>query len=231
MIEIIPTNTSPETLAELSRRTELLKEISPWIQLDLDDGIFVPVISWPYQSGQWAELEKMAQARSLPHARAVNCEVHLMVREPRAIGTLLARAGERRIIAHIEAFNDNAAVLEAFSAWKAAGVSEAGLSVLLETSLARLEPFIAECDAVQLMAIAELGRQGASFEPRVTERIQELHARYPELVIALDGGVAEANIADLVRAGATRFGVGSAIMKSDDPSAAYARLRALAESA
>ena len=81
------------------------------------------------------------------------------------------------------------------------------------------------------MSIATLGYQGAAYEPRVVERIQELHAKYPKLVIEVDGGVSGKNIAELVRAGARRFGVGSAVMKASDPTAAYTQLQQIATEA
>src|SRR3989344_4355015 len=231
MIEIIPTNPSPETLAELSLRTRVLKDLSDWIQLDLDDGKFVPVVSWPYQSGQWAELEELAERKALPFADSAKYEVHLMLEEPRQIGELLALAGAKRLLPHIEVFGNRDAVAETFSAWRSAGAAEVGLSVLMETPLASVEPLISECDVIQLMSIARLGRQGAPYEPRVVERIQALHEGHPELIIAVDGGVSEANIAELARAGASRFGVGSAITKAKDQKAAYQSLKSLAENA
>jgi len=230
-IEILPTNTSPETLTELTQRTETLKEISPWIQLDIADGVFVPVVSWPYQSGQWAELEVLSRGKKLPYSDSANYEVHLMVQKPREIGELLARAGAKRILGHAETFSGHGAVASAFSAWKAAGAEEVGLAFLLDTPLAEHETQIAECDVVQLMSIATLGRQGATFEPKIVQRIQELHAKYPELTIEIDGGVSTDNIAELARAGATRFGVGSAIMKSEEPKRAYETLKMAAENA
>ena len=60
-------------------------------------------------------------------------------------------------------------------------------------------------------------------------RIRELHDTYPALAIAVDGGVGEANIAKLAQAGATRFGVGSAITKTPDPAAADEALLAMAK--
>jgi len=90
---------------------------------------------------------------------------------------------------------------------------------------------ITACDVVQVMSIATLGKQGAPYDVRAIARIKELHTKYPELVISVDGGVSEKNIADLARAGARRFGVGSAITKAPDPKAAYLNLKAIAESA
>lgn len=231
MIEIIPTNTCPPDLKELERRSREFAEYARDVQLDVDDGIFAPALSWPYLNGQWDELERMAVDRAaLPLTDQLKYEVHLMVQEPARIGELLARVGCKRIIAHIETF-ENASVTDAFFAWKSAGASEVGLAILIDTPLSMLIPHIEKCDVVQMMSIAKLGSQGAAYEPRVIDRIAELHAQYPRLTIGIDGGVSESNIADLVRAGATRFGVGSALSKADNPKSAYKKLQALAESA
>jgi len=231
-IEIIPTNTCPPNFAELSRRSEAFARFSSQVQLDIDDGVFAPEISWPYRSGQWSELEEMALgAKILPFSETLKYEVHLMVEDPFHIGELVARVGSLRILAHIETFENEKSIRDAFLAWKSAGAREVGLAILIDTPLSTLEAVIPWCDVVQVMSIAKLGRQGAPFDVRAIARIQELHAKYPDVIIAVDGGVAEGNIADLVRAGARRFGVGSAISKSNDPAAAYEALKALAESA
>ncbi len=232
MIEIVPTNTCPPDFAELSRRSLIFAGFADQIQLDIDDGAFAPELSWPYLSGQWAELEEMAVgARRLPCADKLAYETHLMVEDPIRIGELLARVGCMRVIAHVEAFHGTQSTIEAFSTWRAAGAVEVGLAILIDTPLSVLEPHIGKCDVVQMMSIARLGAQGASFEPRVVPRIQELHAKYPDLTIAVDGGVSPANIAELVRAGATRFGVGSAIIKSPDPAATFIHMKKIAENA
>lgn len=231
LIEILPTNTSPANLAELSHTTEVLKELSSWVQLDLVDGVFVPHISWPYQSGQWEELENLTHGTKLPFADSVKYEVHLMVQEPIQVGELLARAGAKRILGHIEALGTHGNVHKAFAAWKGAGAVEVGLAVLMETPIADILPLVPQCDAIQLMSIATLGRQGAPYEPAVVGRIQELHKAHPDAVIEVDGGINLNNIKELARAGAVRFGVGSAITKSEDPISAYESLKVAAESA
>ena len=232
MIEIIPTNTCPPDWTELSWRSGLIAQFAPHVQLDIDDGKFAPEISWPFRSGQEAELQKMAEGSlSLPHTDKLLYEVHLMVEEPLQIGKALARGGASRIIGHIEGFADKREAIFALEAWKGARASEVGLAVLLDTPLPVVEPLLPECDVVQLMSIAQLGYQGAPFEKRVVPRIEELHTKYPHLIIEVDGGVSERNIAELVRAGASRFGVGSAIMKADDPKTAYEHLKSIAENA
>ncbi len=232
MIEIIPTNTCPSNLTELSSRSEAFTDFAKQVQLDIDDGVFAPIISWPYQNGQWAELEEMAvSARALPYSDILQYEVHLMVEDPFHIGELLARVGCRRVLAHTESFDDAKSVKDAFLAWKSAGAKEVGLAILIETPLSVLDAAVPLCDVVQIMSIAKLGSQGAPFDARAKDRIKELHGKHPDLTIAVDGGVSETNIADLVRAGARRFGVGSAISRNSDPVAAYARIKLAAENA
>ncbi len=227
MIEIALTNTCPPDLEELTRRSESFLTYATVVQLDIDDAKFAPVLSWPYFPQQWEELETLA-ARKLPFADSLYYEAHLMVEQPLELGVLLGRAGVRRLIPHIESFEDADAIREVFSKYKAAGVEEVGLALLLDTPLSLLEPVLAECDVVQLMSIRSLGAQGAPFDASVIDRIRELHTKHPRLTISVDGGVSEATIKDLVQAGATRFGVGSAIMKRPDPAAAYQQLLSLA---
>ena len=225
MIEIIPTNTCPPDLAELLRRSAGLATFSPAVQLDISDGQFSPVSSWPYGEGQWEEIPSLAEVTS-----GVLYEAHLMVKEPVELGEKLAGAGVSRILGHIESFDDPLDIISAFETWKAAGAKEVGLALLLDTPTAALEPNIRDCDVVQVMSIGTLGLQGAAFDARATDRIEELHSKYRELVIEVDGGVNETNIPDLVRAGATRLSIGSAISKSPDPAESYADLKKLAES-
>lgn len=232
MIEIIPTNTCPPDFAEMSKRSAFFAGFSEWVQLDISDGAFTSERSWPYGEGQWDELESMAEGKVvLPSAPPLAYETHLMVEEPRELGARLAEAGVVRVIGHVEAFADGQEILAALGSWRAAGAREVGLALLLDTPLPVLEPMIGACDVVQVMSIATLGKQGAPYDVRAVARIKELHTTYPELVLSVDGGVSEKNIAELARAGASRFGVGSAITKAPDPKEAYRNLKALAESA
>ena len=151
-----------------------------------------------------------------------------MVQQPRVIGELLAASGFARIIGHIEAITED--VEGTLSAWREAGAREVGLGVLFATHLEAIDPYIHSCDVIQMMSIASIGVQGIPYESAAPERIALLHRQNPELLIADDGGVSEANIAELAKAGVRRFCVGSALSKSSDPASTYRSLVALAES-
>ncbi|KKW19586.1 MAG: Ribulose-phosphate 3-epimerase [Parcubacteria group bacterium GW2011_GWA2_51_10] len=222
MIEIVPTAVVLKT--EDLQLCSKLSAFAEWVHIDIDDGIFAPVISWPYTKKGIYEVPDLSALGNL------KAEIHLMVETERKIGLLFARAGARRIIGHVEAFDTTEAAHGALDVWKKAG-AEAGLSILLDTPLPVLGPLVPACDFVQVMSVATIGLQGALFDPRAIERIAELNALYPELLISVDGGVSSSNIVDLARAGARRFSVGAAISKSADPAKTYAALKIAAESA
>ncbi len=222
---ILPTNTCPPDIAELEKRTALVADFAPEIQLDAADGVFAPVTSWPYFDEQWSELEGMAaDGKKLPLSERVSYEAHLMVQDPAALGELFARVGCIRILPHIETLKGREHAEKIFASWKAAGAREVGVSLLIDTALTEIEPYADLIDVVQLMSIAKIGAQGQPFDERILSRIEELHAMYPEMMVAVDGGVAESNVETLTRAGANRLCVGSAISKAENPAVAYASI-------
>ncbi|MBV9159090.1 MAG: hypothetical protein JO019_00655 [Candidatus Kaiserbacteria bacterium] len=222
---IIPTNTCPPDLAELERRTKEFADFSPGVQLDVADGRFAPVVSWPYHYGQMAELSALyAGGRPLPESDKTLYEIHLMVEDPLEVGVQFARAGASRIIPHIEAFAEPADARGAFERYRAAGAREVGLALLIDTPLESIESVVDQCDVVQLMSIAKIGAQGQPFDERALARVEELHALYPDLLVAVDGGISEANVELLVRAGANRLCVGSAISKAPNMALAYEKM-------
>ena len=224
MIEVIPTYV-PRSREDLAAGAAKIRTFATGIHVDVDDGIFAPHLTWPYVSpGGFEPFDLSVLA-------ALDVEVHLMVERPRDIGIAFVHAGAMRLIGHMEGFNDPSEARGTLEAWRKAGAPEVGLGFLLDSPLAVLEPLIGVCDVVHLMSIATIGTQGIPYDLRILPRIGELHARYPELMISVDGGVSETNIAELVLAGATRFGVGSAISKSADPKAAYENLKTIAENA
>ncbi len=224
VIEIIPTYV-PRDSEDLAAGAAKIRTFASSIHLDVDDGIFAPHLTWPYTQ---AEIFGTFDLSSLA---ALEIEVHLMVEQPREIGIAFARAGAARIIGHVEAFSSGEDVHGTLDAWRRNGAREVGLGILMGTPFELLEHHLLIANAVHMMSIATIGVQGIPFDPRSAERIAEFHERHPEILISVDGGVSENNITSLVRAGARRFGVGSAISKADNPKAAYENLKAIAENA
>lgn len=214
MREIIPTivPASFDDVRSAAKRYSFARVI----HIDVDDGRFVANTTWQPFEGEM-----------LP--TTASWDAHLMVSDTLESGIRYAKAGASRIIAHLEAFEEHAAIPALFEGWKAAGAREVGLAVKIDTSFESFVPYISLCDSVVLMTIARIGQQGSPFDPRGIERVRILHAQFPDLTIAADGGINESNIGDLARAGASRFYVGSAIATAHDPAGVYKRLLGIAE--
>ena len=223
-IEIIPTCV-PKSAADLADCARAIHLFSSGIHVDIVDGIFAPSHTWPYTE------RGVFDGPDLSCVSGFVAEVHLMVEEPRGIGIQFARAGVFRILGHVEAFESADTAHGALDAWRENGAHEVGLGILMETSLELLERLVPVVDVVHMMSIATIGRQGIPYDSRAPARISELHERHPELLISVDGGVSESNVEELARAGARRFGVGSAIAKAADPAAQCLHLKSLAEDA
>lgn len=206
---------------------DVVRQIAPFsraIHVDIDDGVFAPLFTWPYtEAGAYGPFEI--------DTNPLRLDVHLMVQDAEGIGSAFAQKGATLVLGHIEAFGSPGGARAALRQWRRHGAAQVGLGVLFQTPLHELEPIAQECDVVHLMSIASIGTQGIPYRDDAPARIAEFHRMFPGVTISVDGGVSSRNIADLVRAGATRFGVGSAIARAPDPAAAYQHLLALAREA
>ena len=214
MPEIIPT-VVPKSFDDV-RSTVSRFPFARSIHVDFADGIFAPNTTW------------MPEAAKEMAVFGITLEAHLMVKEPKELGSILATSGFERVIGHVEAMAEPAAAL---SAWKHAGAKEVGLALLYQTPFEAIDPFVQLCDVVQMMSIASIGVQGIPYVKEAPDRIAFFHNKYPDLMLADDGGVSENNIIALAKSGIRRFCVGSALAKAADPKSSYENLLSLAQSA
>jgi ribulose-phosphate 3-epimerase len=207
----------PNSFSDLEKLVDNVSSFSDWVQLDIMDGLFVPSKNWPYINKTPAR-----EVRDNPLPESVSFEVHLMVKNPKEIGVAFVESGARRIIPHIEVFEEPEEAIETLTEYHDAGAEEVGISLLLDTPIASIEPLLLEgaVDIVQIMGISVIGFQGHIFDERTLERISRLRGDHPDLIISIDGGVTKENAGALIEAGANRLASGSAILKSDDPSVA-----------
>jgi len=220
-IEIIPTCV-PQSHEDLFKKINQVRRFAPAVHVDIDDGIFTPQTSWPYV-GQ-GRLEDLTETLDTPVDNFL-MQIHLMVSDAREIGEFFIQVGAQSIIAHVETVSDPKTILDA---WRRRGAQEIGIAILLNTPLEKLEPVLPFCDFVLVLSVETIGAQGAPFDPRAIDRIRELHTRFPDLPLMVDGGINESNIASLVQAGASRFSVGSAIAMAENPGTEYTTLLSLA---
>jgi len=131
---------------------------------------------------------------------------------------LFLKLGAKRIIFHLEAEGD----LQEFKEFLE-GIdlyirdnTQIGVAINTTTPIRQLADLISNIDFVQCMGIEHIGYQGEPFDERVIDQIKSLRKEYPELIIAVDGGVNFETAPRLIKAGANRLVVGSAIFKNID---------------
>ncbi len=202
----------------------IAKRVKPFareIQIDVVDGMFVDAISWPYGTGDMKG--DPAEIRTL--SDMFDLEFDLMVADPLIELSRYLAARPKRIIVHMDARPDVAAV--------AALIHESGaLFGLATTNDTPLEYFLEElahADYAQCMGITPVGAQGRPFDERTLDRVRAVREQFPDIEIAVDGSVNAATIPRLLEAGVNRFVSGSAILSASDPTSAYAELALLAE--
>ena len=206
---IIPT--SAEAVISFLDKLPFIHEV----HIDVVDGEFVPSVSWPIVP----EGSPMAVKS---HTDRYTLEVDLMVKNPIPAARAWEQAGADMIIFHVETI-DEASFVD-FCRHTAVSV---GIAFHGTTNLEVLKPYIPYADYIQVMGIEVIGAQGQPFSPRTIQKIEILKAQYPNTPVSVDGSVNADTIKSIVKAGADRVIVGSAISLAPDMEVAYKTLAAI----
>lgn len=213
MIEIIPA-VMPAWKRDIAEKTALFAGLVRMMQIDIMDGRFVPEATWPYreltaeQDGAQEEHEIQ-----LPVGSGMDFEVDLMIEAPERHIAHWSGSGAKRYIFHIESVRDSEALLRHAKLLRAEHGAEIGFALNLETDIGELVPYMGQADFIQCMGIARIGYQGEPFDARAVQKISDLRERYGDIIISVDGGVSLHTAPNLVKAGARRLVVGSALLK------------------
>lgn len=217
-LKVVP-SLPAKSFTELADLGQAMKGQVDEIQVDIVDGVFVPSVAWPFtEPDPKEELSKLALLK-----KDFSLEVDCMVNQPEQYLDLLVALRVERIVIHLKSTE---AYKEIFAHAKKHNY-RVGLALTNDIPLDQLTPFIEEVSFVQLMGIAEIGKQGQPFDERTLDRVRELRNKYRNLEIAVDGSVNKDTIIALTEAGVNRFLPGSAVAKADNPAAAYQELLSL----
>ncbi len=208
--------------AELEDKINLVKDFVKTVQIDVCDGQFTPDATWPYRKEDVTFARILKEEEGLPGWEKVNFEIDLMVNNPEEVVDDWVQAGATRIILHAEAKGDLNSAIE-----KLADRMEIALALNIVTPISVIDTFAQKIQGVQLMGIDEIGFQGQAFDGKVIDRVKEVHGKYPELPISIDGGVSLENAKLLFDAGATRLVVGSGIFSADNYLEALQKFKAI----
>ncbi len=205
MAEIIPAIIAND-FHELVKKIRLVEHYVSWVQLDIMDGKFAPEVSWN-------------NPKDLKNIKTrLNFEAHLMVENVELEIERWLESGVKRILVHYEALKGDLQdkIYDLRNKCSEKGV-ELGIVLNLETPvevLDKLQVSSFKFQVIQLMSIAQIGYHGQPFDERVIPKIKALREKYPDVKIAVDGGVSLENAGKLFEAGTNILAVGSSIFDS-----------------
>ena len=186
------------------------------LHLDVMDAHFVPNLSF---GPAVVEMCRRVEPGFYRH-------VHLMMTRPDLYLEKFVSAGAQTVQVHIEADCDLHAVLARIRALGA----RAALAVNPETPIARVMPYLDECDELLVMTVHP-GYGGQAFIKECLPKIGEARALRPQLDIMVDGGVNAETGVLAAAAGANQFVAGSHLFKMADMALGVAALRDACEKA
>ena len=193
--------------ADFKELGEAIKTIeengAEYLHYDVMDGIFVPSISFG-----------MPVLASIRSCTKQVMDVHLMITEPIRYIKEFKEAGADLIMIHLEACEDVAATIKAI---REAGL-KVGLSIKPATEAEAIRPYLDQIDMILVMSV-EPGFGGQKFIPESLEKIRALRAMVEEagvnVDIEVDGGIYQANVKEVLDAGANIIVSGSGVFKGD----------------
>jgi pentose-5-phosphate-3-epimerase len=205
--EIIPA-VLPKNFEDIETLVRRLDRLGGTIQIDLCDGKFVTTQTWPYIKGSLPEFKDDFE---LPGWEYFDYEIDLMIQSPELYIDNLKNLGVSRAVIHIkstskEGFIEACRKLESYDIEVGVGLENISTDYAL---------FIRELENteipyyIQVMGIDVIGRQGEPFSNASLEFIKKIRLEYPEITIQVDGSVSGETIELLVKAGVSRFVVGS----------------------
>ena len=154
----------------------------------------------------------------MPFWEDIDFELDLMVADAIENFDIYTKLGPKKIIFHIEAVG----IIESFKNFLE-GIDiyirdsmQIGVAINPSTPLEQIFPLVSCIDFVQYMGNDKIGYQGTSLDEEIYKKIEVLREKYSDLPIAVDIGVNETTAPLLIKAGATKLIIGSAIFNTDD---------------
>lgn len=225
----------PTSFVELSEKIARIRPYANRVQLDVCDGRYVDTKTWPYTGAGPTIEELKRRGEVLPEADTIHYGVDLMVANPdEVLGDFIA-LGATRLIIHFRSTKDFKRTIDhittqyGYDKEFARDLLSVGMAVPIDLELTEFAPYLKYVDFVQFMGIADIGRQGQTFDPRVLTKIRDFHKRYPDMTVQVDGGVNLTTAPDLLSVGADRLAVGSALFSSKNIGATIQEFEKLSE--
>ncbi len=223
MIKVLPA-IIPVNKIQLEEEMGKVSSFADFVQIDIADGTFAPVKTWPYNGRDTEYFEQLkTEMAGWPKWEDVNIELHMMVAHPENILEEWIATGISAVVAHIESTPDFQKVIDICKSHDIL----LGIAIKPSTDISKLENFVSQTDFIQVMGSDNIGRHGVDLENDAVEMIKQLRNKYSQSIIAIDIGVNEDTAENLVEAGANKLISGGAILNSEDPKGVFEFLSSL----
>lgn len=194
------------TEAEYKKDIETANQFTPYVQIDVIDGVFAPQKT----------VERDIIAKYPPKG---TCEVDLMVQAPENIVyQYLSLPFVDKVVIHVESTANVQSVIDTVHQYN----KKCALALNPATPIELIRKY-EHFDQITFMTVIP-GRQGQSFHEEVLEKITEAKLRHQNIPFEVDGGMNPQTVPKAKEAGANLFVVGSYIFWSDDPKQRYDEL-------
>jgi ribulose-phosphate 3-epimerase len=192
---------------DLNHYLQGLEPFSDIFHVDVMDGNFVPNLS--------IGAHVVSRIRT-----TIPLDCHLMVLNPERYFEDFAKAGAHAILIHVESSKNMKKDIEKIQSLGC----DAGVAINPSTNVSKLEKILPLVDQVLVMSVNP-GFGGQPFMAEVLPKIAWIREHYPNLDIAVDGGIDDKTAVYARAAGANIFVAGNYILKADNPKEASEKLR------
>ncbi len=218
MVKIAPSVLSAD-FTNLKQQIKLVeKGGADWIHLDIMDGHFVPNITF----GPMV-------AKAIRSLTKLPLDAHLMIEQPDRYLQQFSDAGVNRLTVHVETCPHLHRTIQRI---RELGMKP-GVTLNPSTSASSLKEILPYVDLVLVMTVNP-GFGGQKFIRPMLTKIREIKAMLakfnPKAYLEVDGGVDDANAAELVKAGANVLVAGNSIFSKKNIPTAVKGLRKAAVS-
>lgn len=192
---------------EYREAVERVAEFAERIHIDFADGVFAPTKLEPIEDAWW------------PIGLMV--DFHIMYQRPlEHLETVISHQPNLAIV-HAEAEG----AWEFIRELEGLGIHR-GVAILKDTPASVVKDHLEEIDHV-LVFSGDLGYYGGKADLGLLKKVEELIIMKPTLEIGWDGGVNDKSAGPLADGGVNVLNTGGFIQKSEDPEAAYGKLKEL----
>jgi len=223
MVEIIPA-IIPQNLSIVREKMEKVLGLVKKVQIDIVDGEYASVKTWPFVERDSDELVRMARGEEIfPYINDFILEIDMMVLHPVEYLSDFISIGAKSFVIHVDSTDHIQVCIDTI---KNSGC-KVGLGIKPSVDVDLLQPFLTLVDFVQFMGNDKIGHSGIELDDSVLHKIKYFHEKHPSVQIQVDIGVNEETLPKLKDVGVSSFISGSSIFNSSNIKETVTKLQSL----